>query len=76
MNYYYLLIPLLLVVGCASPQVTVESKARAIEPPCVLQGGVEEPYYPPYVWVQPPGDTLWYPGGQCRSDEELGKHGH
>lgn len=45
-------------------------------PPCQLKGGVIEPFYPPYCWVSPPGDTLWYPCGQCRTDEEMGKHGH
>lgn len=72
MKYYYLLILLGLVVGCAA----VPEPAK--EPPCKLEGGVEEPdmSHPPYVYVQPPGDHLWYPAGQCRTDEEIGKHGH
>ena len=24
-------------------------------------GGLVEPTYPPYCWVQPPDGTLWYP---------------
>lgn len=28
--------------------------------------GVKEPVYPPYCWVQPNGQELWYP---CGSDE-------
>ena len=29
-------------------------------------GGVKEPTYPPYCWVQPPGGVLWYP---CDSED-------
>ena len=73
---------LLLLAGCAiDPAVIVKDNHKHYVSPsipkgCVLQGGVAEPTYPPYVWIQPPGDTLWYPGGQCKSDEELGSHGH
>ena len=73
----------LLLGGCVLMDKSVHVKdshkhyvTPTIPKGCVLQGGVAEPTYPPYVWVQPPGDTLWYPAGQCKSDEELGTHGH
>lgn len=57
----------MLVMGCTSTTKNT---------PCTLQGGVEEPTYPPYAWVSPHGSKLWYPAGQCRTDEEIGQHGH
>lgn len=70
----------MMLSGCFLIDRSVHVKPHYVSPTlppgCVLKGGVEEPYYPPYVWVQPPGETLWYPGGQCKSDADIGQHGH
>ena len=79
---YVLVIFALLLVSCSTapalapaPAPVAKSITEARQAISELQGGVLEPTYPPYCWVQPPNSELWYPCGQ-KSDEELGQHGH